>query len=84
MNAADEPLNAHMRLLNPMQIEAGQRVRIIIDTTVESVHAYNQDDYPTDVRQRVDVLFAKRHTLELPDLTSAHNSGTTIAVLVQP
>lgn len=73
-----------MNLINPSQIKAGQRVRIIIDTTVESVHTYRQSDYPTDVRQRVDVLFAQRHTLELPDLTSAHNAGTTIAVLMQP
>lgn len=72
------------QLVNPSNIEAGQRVRIIIDTTVESVHLYKQEDYPTDVRQRVDILFAKRHTVELPDLTSMGSSGTTIAVLVQP
>jgi hypothetical protein len=71
-------------LINPSSVKAGQRVRIIIDTTVDSVRLYKQEDYPTDVRQRVDILFAKRHTVELPDLTSMGSSGTTIAVLVQP
>jgi hypothetical protein len=69
-----------MKLINRSQIKRGQRVRIIIDTTVEDMSTYNPDEYEGDMRERVDVLFAGRHTLELPDLTNA--IGTSIAVLV--